>query len=367
MFKRKNNKKGFTIVELTIVVSVIAILSAVLIPTFAGVTKKARQTADEAAVRNMNTALAQKIEVENPDIFDVSTALSENGFAAENGLFPTLKDHAFYWHKPSNTIVYVKTKDGAFDLVFPKNVKDFSENTCQALGTKISAAAAVAPAAPADTTAKPAGTTANMPADIDTFEELVEWSNGSNGKVETTLPSGAKKEGVAFSGNIKLTEDLVLGKKGNAGRSMAYNITGDTTIDLNGFSITQANAGTGQSLAFFAVRSGVTLTIIDSSTAKTGAIKVGNTAFQIDAGATVNMYSGTITLAEDRSAADIAYGASLVWTYGGTFNMYGGTLDVASTDFDLNWAISNSGVANLFAGKVVGYIDESANIYDITK
>ena len=50
MFKRKNNKKGFTIVELTIVVSVIAILSAVLIPVFAGVTRKARQTADEAAV-----------------------------------------------------------------------------------------------------------------------------------------------------------------------------------------------------------------------------------------------------------------------------------------------------------------------------
>ena len=38
---RKNNKKGFTIVELVIVISVIAILAAVLIPTFGGMVGKA--------------------------------------------------------------------------------------------------------------------------------------------------------------------------------------------------------------------------------------------------------------------------------------------------------------------------------------
>lgn len=38
---RKNNKKGFTIVELVIVIAVIAILAAVLIPTFAGIVSKA--------------------------------------------------------------------------------------------------------------------------------------------------------------------------------------------------------------------------------------------------------------------------------------------------------------------------------------
>ena len=35
---KRNNKKGFTIVELVIVIAVIAILSAVLIPSFGGVT-----------------------------------------------------------------------------------------------------------------------------------------------------------------------------------------------------------------------------------------------------------------------------------------------------------------------------------------
>ena len=42
---KKNNKKGFTIVELVIVIAVIAILAAVLIPTFTGVTEKAQKSA----------------------------------------------------------------------------------------------------------------------------------------------------------------------------------------------------------------------------------------------------------------------------------------------------------------------------------
>ena len=42
---KKLNKKGFTIVELVIVIAVIAILAGVLIPTFANVVEKANQSA----------------------------------------------------------------------------------------------------------------------------------------------------------------------------------------------------------------------------------------------------------------------------------------------------------------------------------
>ena len=42
---KKMNKKGFTIVELVIVISVIAILSAVMIPTFTGIVKKSQASA----------------------------------------------------------------------------------------------------------------------------------------------------------------------------------------------------------------------------------------------------------------------------------------------------------------------------------
>ena len=56
----KNKHRGFTIVELVIVVAVIAILAAVLIPTFSAIIKRANISADTQAVRNMNTILASE-------------------------------------------------------------------------------------------------------------------------------------------------------------------------------------------------------------------------------------------------------------------------------------------------------------------
>lgn len=49
---KKHNKKGFTIVELVIVIAVIAILAAVLIPTFSNVVEKANRNAALQAGRN---------------------------------------------------------------------------------------------------------------------------------------------------------------------------------------------------------------------------------------------------------------------------------------------------------------------------
>lgn len=53
---KKMNKKGFTIVELTIVIAVIAILAAVLIPTFTGVVNKAKESAALQEVKAAYTA-----------------------------------------------------------------------------------------------------------------------------------------------------------------------------------------------------------------------------------------------------------------------------------------------------------------------
>ena len=52
---KRNNKKGFTIVELVIVIAVIAILSAVLIPTFGGITEKANNSARDQEAKNVFT------------------------------------------------------------------------------------------------------------------------------------------------------------------------------------------------------------------------------------------------------------------------------------------------------------------------
>lgn len=50
----KKNKKGFTIVELVIVIAVIAILAAVLIPTFTNVVDQANRSAALEEARNAN-------------------------------------------------------------------------------------------------------------------------------------------------------------------------------------------------------------------------------------------------------------------------------------------------------------------------
>ncbi len=105
---RKMNKKGFTIVELVIVIAVIAILAAVLIPTYSSLVKKANVSADEQAVRQMNTALAiYTAENNKPDnIYEVKKAFDENLINAES-LIPVTQGYAFYWDKDENKIVLV--------------------------------------------------------------------------------------------------------------------------------------------------------------------------------------------------------------------------------------------------------------------
>ena len=50
-------KKGFTIVELVIVIAVIAVLTAILVPTFISISNKANEASDKSLVKNLNTAL----------------------------------------------------------------------------------------------------------------------------------------------------------------------------------------------------------------------------------------------------------------------------------------------------------------------
>lgn len=56
MKKLMKNKKGFTIVELVIVIAVIGILAAVLVPTFGNIIEKANQSKALQNVKNAYTA-----------------------------------------------------------------------------------------------------------------------------------------------------------------------------------------------------------------------------------------------------------------------------------------------------------------------
>jgi len=59
---KKNNRKGFTIVELVIVIAVIAILATVLVPTFGNVIDKANVAAAVQEAKNVHTQYVSEIE-----------------------------------------------------------------------------------------------------------------------------------------------------------------------------------------------------------------------------------------------------------------------------------------------------------------
>ena len=110
---RNTNKKGFTIVELVIVIAVIAILSAVLIPTFSGIINKAKLSSDQQAVRNLNTALATSVE--KPETLrELADVLKEAGYNTKDGFNSLLSDYAIFWYNTDkyNVIVLAKVADG---------------------------------------------------------------------------------------------------------------------------------------------------------------------------------------------------------------------------------------------------------------
>lgn len=123
-----NKKKGFTIVELVIVIAIIAILAAVLIPTFASLIRKANESADIQACRQMNTYLAVNEVTGNKDITDVYAALKAGGMTAKD-YRPLVSDRYFFWDSKLNRILYTD-KDNK--VLFPdeyKDVKSKSEDT----------------------------------------------------------------------------------------------------------------------------------------------------------------------------------------------------------------------------------------------
>ena len=76
---KKLNKKGFTIVELVIVIAVIAILAGVLIPTFATVVEKANQSkAMQEAKNAYELYLAEGDNAQN---------LAENNLCIQSGKY----------------------------------------------------------------------------------------------------------------------------------------------------------------------------------------------------------------------------------------------------------------------------------------
>ena len=66
--KKRKSKKGFTLMEMLIVVAIIAVLVAIAIPTFSSQLDKARLATDQANVRSTYAVMqASKLTGQNPE------------------------------------------------------------------------------------------------------------------------------------------------------------------------------------------------------------------------------------------------------------------------------------------------------------
>ena len=112
MFSR--TKKAFTIVELVIVIAVIAILAAVLIPTFASVIKNAEQSTALQACKSASTEYLSEQMQANPGI-TARDILSGKYFAydvdtTDTGI--TVGSYKFYCDSEGKQLIAATDNDG---------------------------------------------------------------------------------------------------------------------------------------------------------------------------------------------------------------------------------------------------------------
>ena len=116
---KRTNKKGFTIVELVIVIAVIAILAAVLIPNISRLVKKAQISSDLSLVRNLNMALeTESATMDYPTAYSAFQAVKENGY-----------DIAKIEAKASNNQILYDEVNKCFAYMNGKNLEYYPNST----------------------------------------------------------------------------------------------------------------------------------------------------------------------------------------------------------------------------------------------
>jgi len=126
----KKLKKGFTLVELIVVIAIIAILSTVAIIGFTRVVDKANVSNDTQLVRNLNERMQLEEAAtgyKKPETAHEAFILTEDfGFIIEK-LTPTSSGNDIVWDSTTNRFALIDAEDHT-KVVYSDPTKDLSEN-----------------------------------------------------------------------------------------------------------------------------------------------------------------------------------------------------------------------------------------------
>lgn len=122
-------KKGFTIIELLVVISVISILIGIAIPRFKGMQDQANLTKAEAETRVLQTALESYYINQNPNAYPAtSTTICASSL---NSASPLIVDVPLYdpFRTSGTEYNYIKSSNGLYYVVFSYGIDGAADIT----------------------------------------------------------------------------------------------------------------------------------------------------------------------------------------------------------------------------------------------
>ena len=120
---KNNSKRGFTIVELIIVIAVIAILAATLIPTFGSLIRRANVAADESLVSGLNKALAMDTTTEKHTTMQSALEAAADGGYILTRIKSTVNGNKVLWDSANDCFVYLDAEKGNEPQYIPDSKK----------------------------------------------------------------------------------------------------------------------------------------------------------------------------------------------------------------------------------------------------